>query len=456
MDDSDRLSVLRDALRRRIGSDRYELWLGDRTHLELTGHTLRVECGSAAELQWLRRRLQPVLAECCTALWSPAPAITFVEAPPTAPQMPATIAVASRQGAAPTAANGTTASPPEWRRTFDNFAVGACNLRAAHVARELAAHPGRFSPLLLHGPAGCGKSHLLDAVAAAAREARGRVRTVLISAEQFTAQFLDALHRRSLPSFRHKTRSVDLLLLDDVQFLSNKNATLEELLHTIDDLHARRGQVVFTSSCSVGELQAISPELAARIGAGLAVGMEQPDFATRLAIVRQAAPRLQLPLDEISAEMIAREVVGSARLISGALNRLAAAALAEGTPLSSELAEREVAAFCRDHAMQVRLADIQRAMCEEFDVEPTLLRSQRRTRAASDSRMLCMWLARRYTRAALSEIGDFFGGRRHSTVVSAKRKVDELISRGGDVTLGDRSCGVEEAVRRVEARLRIG
>jgi chromosomal replication initiator protein len=320
----------------------------------------------------------------------------------------------------------------------------------------LAHTPGRYTPLLLHGPPGCGKSHLLEAVAHAARTARGRVRAVVITAEQFTAQFLDALNQRALPSFRHKTRSVDLLLVDDVHFLGNKTATVEELLYVIDALHQRQGQVVLASACPVADLHAMSPELASRIGAGLTVALDLPDYATRLGIVRHSAIRMRVELDDAVVELIARQVVGSARLISGAINRLVAASMAARQPITRDFAERELAAFCRQHAPQVRLPDIQRAVCEEFDIEPASLRSQRRTRAASEPRMLCMWLARRYTRAALSEIGDYFGGRRHSTVVSAQHKMDDLLSRGADVTLGNRPCQIEEAVRRIEARLRTG
>jgi chromosomal replication initiator protein len=155
-------------------------------------------------------------------------------------------------------------------------------------------------------------------------------------------------------------------------------------------------------------------------------------------------------------DLVARQVVGSARMLAGAVNRLAAASMAAGEPITLELADATIADFCRQNAPQVRLPDIQRAVCELFGVEPASLRSSRRTRSVAEPRMLCMWLARRYTRAALSEIGDYFGGRRHSTVVSAKRKFDELISRGGEMLVGDRPYQVEEAIRRIEASLRTG
>ncbi len=460
-DDSDRLSGVCDALRRRLGAERFELWLGDRTRLELAGNTLRVVCASRAELTFLRRKLHHPLAECCLAVCSPAPTIVFVEATPLAGHAPTRPTLQlTRPALQSSSSTPAAATPSEAPRapvhTFESFACGASNRLALQAARDLAEHPGRFSPLLLSGPPGCGKSHLLESVEHAARRARGRVRSIAVSAEQFTSQFLDALHRRVLPGFRHKMRGIDLLLIDDVQFLAGKPATLEELHYTIDALQARQGQIVLTSDRPVADLAAFSPELASRIGGGLAVGMDPPDYAVRLGVVRSIATRVRVELCDPVIELIARQVVGSARLLAGAINRLVAASMAAKSAITLELAESTIADFCRQHAPQVRLPDIQRAVCDLFGVEPKALGSQRRSRAIAEPRMLCMWLARRYTRAALSEIGDFFGGRSHSTVVSAKRKFDDLISAGGEVTIGDRPCRIDEAIRRIEARLRTG
>jgi chromosomal replication initiator protein len=460
MDDLDRLSALRNALRRRLGAERYQFWLGDRTHLEVAGHTLRVICATRTELVFLRRRIHHALAECCHALWSPPPAIAYEELNGSSPTIVAPPAAADAPSHVNGSAQAPTSSPPAPARpavrTFENFSVGAGNHRGVQAALDLARQPGRFTPLLLHGPSGCGKTHVLEAVSHAARGARGRVRCLMITGEQFTAQFLDALNSRALPGFRHKLRSVELLLVDDVQFFGNKKATLEELLYTIDALHGRQGQVVLTSDRPVAELRAMNAELGARLASGLTVALDLPDYATRVGIVRSTAERLNVDLESAVVEVVARQVAGSARLLSGAINRLSAASRAASQALTVEFAERELADFCLQHAPQVRLPDIQRAVCEEFGVEPATLRSSRRTRAAAEPRMLCMWLARRYTRAALSEIGEYFGGRQHSTVISAKRKFDDLLTSGGEIVVGDRPCQVEDALRRIEARLRTG
>jgi chromosomal replication initiator protein len=257
-----------------------------------------------------------------------------------------------------------------------------------------------------------------------------------------------------LPSFRQKIRGLDVLLVDDVQFFAGKRATVEELLYTIDALQGRGGQVVLVSDRPASELSSISPDLSNRISAGLSVALDPPDYETRKGIVRAMAERMQIPLDQNVVDAIAQQVVGSGRLLSGAINRLVATSMAIGKPITLELAEPALIEFSRQHAPQVKLIDIQRAVCEVFGVESSSLKSQRKTRAIAEPRMLAMWLARQYTRAALSEIGDFFGRRSHSTVVSAQKKFDKLISAHGELVVCDQSCPVEEAIRRIEAKLR--
>jgi chromosomal replication initiator protein len=464
MDDSDRLSALRTELRRTLGAERYALWFESRTQLTLAEGVLRVISASPAEMQLVRRRFHQALVDACVRAWGAAPTLahdvqtaTDLIAAPSSSVEESQSPETARSAASDAASADTKPGPARpVRRSFADFVVGQCNRLAVQAAHDVSRQPGRFTPLVLCGPPGSGKTHLLQAIEQAVRSAPGRVRALALTAEQFTAQFVDALGRRALPSFRQKARSVDFLLIDDVQFFEGKKATLEELLHTIDALQSRGGQIVLASGVPVAELQAASPELACRASGGLAVTLQTPDYATRIGIVCAMARRMSIELDEAVVELIARQIAGSGRLLSGAINRLVAVGMALDKPVTVDLAEATLAEFCRQHVPPVRLADIQRAVCEVFGVEGASLRSARKARSVAGPRMLAMWLARRYTRAALSEIGDFFGGRSHSTVVSAKKKFDDLITAGGEIVVGDLACQVEDAVRRIEAVLRAG
>ena len=225
-------------------------------------------------------------------------------------------------------------------------------------------------------------------------------------------------------------------------------------MHTIDTLHDRGRQIVLTCDRNPGDLQKVSQDLVSRIAGGLTIPIEQPDFATRLGIVRQLAVRLKVSLDPQVTELIAAQVAGSARQLAGAINRLVATSMARKTAITEDLTRTTLAEYVQQNSPSVRLADIQRAVCEVFGVEASSLKSNRKTRSIAEPRMLAMWLARKYTRAALGEIGEYFGRRSHSTVVSAQKKIERLVSESAEISVADRPCQVEEAIRQVEAKLR--
>jgi chromosomal replication initiator protein len=457
------LSDLRQELRHLIGDCRYDLWLGPPTEFRLEDGTLVVTFASQASRQWVERNLRTQLVHFCGQSLGTGTQLRLEVAEEgsagdvlQAGADRGAVAAAQLDALAPQSVSRSAGQRSEGRWSFATFQRGEANQLAVHAARETVRSLGRYSPLVVSGPSGCGKTHLLTALAGALRTNGARLRVLQLTAEQFTSQFLEALDQRQSPSFRHKFRSVDALLLDDVHFLAGKRATLIEFLSTIDALQQRGGQLVLSCVGGPQQLQEISPELASRAAAGLSVAMDLPDYALRLAIVRDMAERCELVLAPAAAELIAQRAVGSARLLSGALNRVAAVSMAEGRVIDRALAERALEAFCREHAPQVRLADIQRAVCDLFGMEASALKSSRKTQSVAQPRMLAMWLARRYTRAALSEIGEFFGRRSHSTVVSAERKVDRLVSGGEEIRVGDRTCRIDDAVRQIEAALRVG
>jgi chromosomal replication initiator protein len=239
-----------------------------------------------------------------------------------------------------------------------------------------------------------------------------------------------------------------------VQFFVGKDRTLEELQHTVDSMLNEGRQLVLTSDRSLAQLRSLGPELASRLAGGLVCEIEPPEFTTRLEIVRRIAGEIELTLDDSVMTTVAAQINAGARELRGALHRLQAMTWAFDTPITRDVAERALADLARHSSRPVRLADVEKAVCDVFGVERSQLRSERKGRAVSDPRILAMWLARKYTRAAWSEIAEYFGRKSHSTVISAHRRVEKLISSQAQVGISDRSCDVEEAIRRLETALR--
>ena len=225
-----------------------------------------------------------------------------------------------------------------------------------------------------------------------------RTTAIYLTAEQFTTSFVEAIRVSGLPSFRQKCRGAKLLVIDDLQFFAGKRRTLEELLYTIDTLAAEGRQIVLGSDRGLAELQALGPELVSRLSGGLICEMAAPEFATRVGIVRQFAESAGISLAEDVVSLIATQISAGARELRGAIYRLQAMSAAYGEPVTRALADRALVELARHNTRSVRLADVQKVVCEAFGVEPAQLRSDRKGRALAEPRMLAMWLARKYTR----------------------------------------------------------
>lgn len=361
----------------------------------------------------------------------------------------------------PSAASSSTAHPHHRmaRRNFaslDAFVVGEGN-RLAHAAvKNLLGQLGRYSPLFLSGPPGSGKTHLLEGAWRSARQTAPHRRTIYLSAEQFTTQFVEALRGSGLPSFRRKYRDVELLLIDDLQFFAGKPSTLTELQHTVDTLMRSGRQVVLAADRGLGELRNLGSELVARIGGGLVCGIDPADLQTRLGILEQLAKTHETPTPKTVLEWLSTQLDGDARQLAGALNRLHATSEALNTRIDLPFAQRALADLVRVNRKAVRLADISNTICDMFGIDEEALQSESKSPSVSHPRMLAMWLARKYTRAALSEIGKHFGRKSHTTVISAEDKVSQwLVGGKKNLLLPEGDCRLEDVVKRVEMQLRL-
>jgi chromosomal replication initiator protein len=456
------LSALQAAIAARIGDDRFALWFRQGTEVRLADDQLTIATADSFRLEMIRRQFRKDIAAVAGELLAPDATVQFVVdaalADATAEQAAAAAHELQAAQASHTATDPTPPSTAQRRSTgtLASFVVGEGNRLAHSAARNVLARLGMYSPLLFHGPTGSGKSHLLQGIRQQARQSGRSLRIVYLTAEQFTSQYIEALKGAGLPSFRRKIRDTEILLIEDVQFFAGKQSTLVELLHTIDTLLREGRQLVFSADRAPADLRGLGPELIARLGGGLTCELEHADYPTRLGILQQLASQREVPMPAEVLTWLAGQLEGDARQLAGALLRLEATSLALDEPVSLEFAQSAMYDLQRSNRRAVRLPEIVGAVCEFFGLEPELLHSASKSPGVTHPRMLAMFLARKYTRAAFSEIGSYFGRKSHSTVFSAESKVQAWLADGKRLAHPYGDCSVEDVLRRVEAQLKLG
>ena len=343
----------------------------------------------------------------------------------------------------------------DWAR-LETFVVDDRNKVAACCATDVLNQIGEITPLFLSGPTGSGKTHLMEGIY---RGARGRVRpgrALYISAAKFTNDFLEALREHKTPIFRQRFYELDILLIDDVQFFQGKRSTINELNQLIDYLLPKNKQLVLCADRAPNELGFLGKEFATRISSGLVCRLDYPSIEGRREIVCQAARERDLSLPPSVIELISERITSDLRHVRGAINRLHAFQLATSDPITFENALAWLTDIFQTAAKPPTIAEIEGVVCQMFGIDEKKIRSSDKSRRASQPRMLAMWLARKYTAAGLEEIGSHFGGRKHSTVVSARNTVTGWIRKGRSIPTVSGEMDVSEAVKRLEAKLHVG
>jgi chromosomal replication initiator protein len=341
----------------------------------------------------------------------------------------------------------------QWKRLSD-FVVGPCN-RVAHAsALSVVEAPGQNgNPLVLHGSVGTGKSHLLEGIYAGLRKNYADWRVCFVTAEEFTNRFVQAMRLGKLSSFRHYFRASDALLIDDLHFLARKRATQEEFLHTFDALQAAGRFLAVTCDCHPKLADELTPELTDRLLGGAIWGLAPPDSDTRLDILRAKTVRGESPLPEDVLVFLANQLRGNVRELEGALHSVRHYGRVTGRPADLPLAREALGDLVRHSIRPVQLAEVDCALCKALRLERGALQSRQRNWAVSHPRMLAMFLARKHTGAAYSEIGQYFGGRNHSTAVAAEKKVRHWLRDDGQLSLGGRQLRVREMISLAEREL---
>jgi chromosomal replication initiator protein len=341
-------------------------------------------------------------------------------------------------------------------RCFDSFISGECNDLAVLAARQVSATPGeRYNPLFIHGGTGTGKTHLLEAIYTEVRRKHSEKNVMYLTCEAFTNYFTAALSSRTVPSFRQRFRNVEVLLIDNIEFLDNKRATQEEFLHTITQLIDHGGQVVISSDRHPRLLTKHREELTTRFMSGLVCRIESPDEATRYKLARSLIAGMKAVFADDALEYVVRRCRRNIRELQGALNQLEGQFALNGRRITLTVAREILGEMAEECRRLVRISDVEKVVCDVFGVTVADLRSASRRKAIALPRAVAMFMSRRMTKSAYREIGMYFGGRDHSTVVAAERKVAEWVTIGEPIGLPTSCSGrtIGELIDELENRL---
>lgn len=314
--------------------------------------------------------------------------------------------------------------------TFETFVEGKSNQLGKAAAMQVAQNPGRaYNPLLLYGGTGLGKTHLMHAAGNLIRQLNPETKVLYLRSEQFVGSMIEALRTKSMDEFKRRFRSVDALLIDDIQFFAGKDTTQEEFFHTFNALFESKQQIILTCDRYPKEVDKLEPRLKSRLGWGLSVAIEPPDFETRAAILLSKAQDKGVAIPEDVAMLLARRIRSNVRDLEGALNTLAARANFFGRPITADFAQETLRDLLSTHAQAVTVPNIQKTVADYYQVRLSDLLSKRRVRSLARPRQVAMALAKELTEHSLPEIGEAFGGRDHTTVLHACRTIRGLCEK---------------------------
>ena len=316
------------------------------------------------------------------------------------------------------------------RCTFDNFVVGKPNEFAHAAARRLAdSETVPFNPLFLYGGVGLGKTHLMHAIAWQISKRKAKRKVLYLSAEQFMYRFIRALRFKDTMAFKEQFRSVDVLMIDDIQFIcGNKDSTQEEFFHTFNALVDQNRQIVISADKSPSDLEGMEERLRSRLGWGLVADIHPTTYELRLGILQAKSENYRLKVPPKVMEFLAHKITSNVRELEGALNRIVAHADLVGRPVTIETTQDLLRDLLRANDRRVTIDEIQRKVAEHFNMRVADMHSERRARAIARPRQVAMFLAKNLTQRSLPEIGRKFGGRDHTTVMHAVKKVEELMA----------------------------
>ena len=434
---------VREELIKRVGRNNYLTWIEPLRFADLSDGVARFTVPTNFHGDWVARNFGEHIRRELMNSGAPVARVEFAVArqvvrPANGPARPAAAPVAAAPAAQPQprpADDGELASAPlDARFTFDTFVVGKPNQLAHAAARRVAeGGPVSFNPLFLYGGVGLGKTHLMHAIAHEITARNPDARVLYLSAEQFMYRFVQALRDKQIMSFKELFRSVDVLMVDDVQFIAGKDSTQEEFFHTFNALVDQNRQIVISADRAPGEIKGLEERIASRLQCGLIVDLHPTDYELRLGILQQKADfyRGQYPGLKIAAgvlEFLAHRITSNVRVLEGALTRLFAFASLVGREITLELAQDCLADILRASDRKVTIEEIQRKVAEHYNIRLSDMIGPKRLRAVARPRQVAMYLSKQLTSRSLPEIGRRFGGRDHTTIMHGCKKIEELMA----------------------------
>ena len=311
--------------------------------------------------------------------------------------------------------------------TFENFVVGPCNRLAHASCIAISQSPGNtYNPLFVYGNSGLGKTHLLHAVCHEMKRKSATAVIGLLSCEEFVNRFIQAIEQGDLPGFQNRFRSADALVIDDIQFLSEREQSQEEFFHTFNALYSNGKQIILSADRPPSEMPSLEDRLISRFNWGLVARIDPPSYETRIAIVQKKAHLRGLAVNEEVAGYVARKVHANIRELEGALTTIYAVSMTTGKEITLEIAQTALEGQIDAALKHIRISDITDVVARHFNIRLADLQSKKRNQSIAEPRQICMYLARQLTKHSLEEIGGHLGGRDHTTVMHACGKIEDL------------------------------
>ncbi|HMV87743.1 MAG TPA: chromosomal replication initiator protein DnaA [Blastocatellia bacterium] len=443
------------AVEKRVNHESFTTWFKPINFVEMDGTALRLRVPDQVFEDWILNNYQDILEESLDEAGISGCSITFEVGSSSVPRAELAKAVhnddsvsKTRPASIPPARQifTTTAFPPlqfadpdlsetplNQKYTFETFVVGSSNQFAHAAALAVADSPSKtYNPLYIYGGVGLGKTHLMCAIGHRIKEQYRHLRLCYISAERFMNELINAIRYDQTMSFRERYRSIDILLIDDIQFIAGKERTQEEFFHTFNALYDGQKQIVISSDCAPKDIPTLEERLHSRFEWGLIADIQPPDLETKVAIIRRKAESEKLELPDNVALFIASKIKSNIRELEGSLIRLTALSSLKGVPISLALAQEAIKNISEEEERSVTIEGIQKVVADYYNLRVADLKSKSNSRNIAVPRQVAMYLCKTLTRSSLPEIGREFGGKHHTTVLHSINKINALYEQKGN------------------------